>query len=150
MKAVFVIIGVIIVLILFGVMLSGIDDAQTSQRDDAFAGVATAPAVYTADVQLVVDIYDNNIVNVVSIISDNALDAPLPDTYVAASNTLTVRGLAANDSRSLVVTYKYGSLTGTAAKAGTFLDMIPLLMGMIIVVIIVAAGYMAWSRSKGG
>lgn len=149
MKAAFTIVGVIIVIVLFGTMITGIRTAQTEERLDAFTGVTTGAGENEADVILVTDVYGNDILNVVEIISDNGLDAPLPDSYTSGNNSLTVRGLAASDTRSLDVTYRYDALTGDSAAAGTFLGMVPIFVGIAVVVILVAAGVAAWS-ARGG
>lgn len=149
MKAALAVIGVIIILVLFGTMMVGINQAKKDERVDAFAAVVTGGGVNEADVVLVADIFDNNILSVTSILSDNILDAPLPDTYVAASNTLTVRGLAASQTRGLTVTYDYGALSGDAESTGTFLDMIPIFIAIAAVLIIVGAGIAVFTRRGG-
>lgn len=139
MKVAFTIVGVVIVLLLFGTMMTGINSARTDERTDAFAAVVTGVGETEADVVLVADLYGENILNVVSITSDNALDAPLPDSYTAATNTLTVRGLAASDTRALDVEYQYDAMTGDAAPAGTFLGFVPVFVAIAIVAIVVGA-----------
>lgn len=146
MKAAFTIVGVVVVLILFGTMMAGINAAETDERTDDFAGVATGMGVTEADVVLVTDLDGNDILSVVEITSDNIADAPLPDTYVGGTNTLTVRGLNDNDTRGLSVTYKYDALTGDAAPAKSFLGMVPLFVGIAILLIIVGAGIAAFAN----
>lgn len=140
MRAVAVIVAVILVLSLFGVMVNGINDAQTTERVDAFAGVTTGVVENDADVVLVADPWGDSILGIISIVSDNALDAPLPDSYVTATKTLTVRGLAASDTRGLTVTYDYGSLQDHAANIGTFLGMTPLFITIALISLVVCAG----------
>lgn len=143
MKAVFAVLGVILILGMFGVAMTGIDDARTSERTDAFAAVVTGGGITTADVELVADPYDDDILQVESITSDNVLDAPLPDAYVTATNLLTVRGLAAADTRTLTVVYNYGTQD---RSVNTFLGMVPLLIGAAILMILVGAGWAAFSH----
>lgn len=150
MRAALAVIGVIIILVLFGTMMVGIKSAQTLDRDDNFAAVTTGPGVTTANVVLVTDPFDNSILNIDSIISDNTLDAPLPDSYVPASNTLTVRGLKDSDTRALIVTYSYGSLTGSAAPTGQFLKMIPIFVAIAALLIIVGAGIAIFINKNAG
>jgi hypothetical protein len=149
MRAALAVIGVIIILVLFGSMMAGIKSAQTDERDDAFNAVTTGPGVTTADVVLVTDIYDNDILNVSSIVSDNIADAPLANAYTPASNTLEIRGLADTDTRNLIVTYAYGTLTGAASSTSSFLNMIPIFIAISAVVIIVGAGIFVFAH-KGG
>lgn len=150
MRAALAVIGAIIILVLFGTMMVGIKSAQTSERSDVFNAVTTGAGATTANVVLVADPFENDKLNVSSIISSNALDAPLPDSYVSASNTLTVRGLKDGDTRNLTVTYLYGSLTGKAAPTGQFLGMIPLFVGIAIVVIIIGAGIFVFAHKGAG
>lgn len=140
MRAVAVIVAVILVLSLFGVMVAGIDDAQTDERVDVFGGVTTGVGETTADVVLVADPWNDDILSIVSIVSSNSSDAPLPDSYVTATNTLTVRGLAASDTRGLTITYDYGSLDEHASQIGTFLGMTPLFITIALIALVVTAG----------
>ena len=135
MKAVFVIIGVIIVILMFGVMVGGIKSAQTAERTDLYN--STTAAETDEDVVLVGTLYDEDLLNV-TITSDLPADAPVPNTYTAVSRTLNIEGLAANETRQLTVTYLYGSLTGAAASAGTFLGLTPLLVAIGVLLLIVA------------
>jgi hypothetical protein len=150
MRAALAVIGVIIILVLFGTMMAGIQTAQTDERTDTFLAVTTGGGITTAPVVLVTDIYDNNILNVTSITSDNVLDAPLADSYNSANNTLTVRGLNASDTRGLTVIYEYSALTGSAESAGTFLNLIPILVGVACLVILVGAGIFVFAHKGGG
>jgi hypothetical protein len=136
MKSVFVIIGVIVVILMFGVMISGIKSAQTAERIDLYNSV-TGGGDFDTDVVLVGTLYDDDLLNA-TITSDNALDAPVPTLYVPLTRTLTVSGLVASDTRQLTVTYLYGSLTGAAASAGTFLGITPLLVAVGVLLLIVA------------
>lgn len=141
MKVALTVIGVIIVLAMFGTMLGGINAAETDERTDVFAAVVTGLGETTADVILVADIFDNNILNVTSITSDNVLDAPLPDTYVEGTNTLTVRGLNANDTRGLTIVYEYDALDDQAV--GTLFGLLPLLVVVAVIMILIGVGIMA-------
>jgi hypothetical protein len=146
MKAALAIIGVVIILILFGTMMSGINDAQTLERTDTFVGVVTGGGITEADVVLVADPFNNSILSVTSLTSNEVLDGPLPDSYVTGTNTLTVRGLNASDTRTLTVVYDYGSLTGSV---GTFLGMIPIFVAIAAVLIIIGAGIAVFASRRG-
>lgn len=137
MKVAMTIIGVIVIILLFGTMMSGLSEARTDERTDAFAGVTTGVGVVEADVVLVAELYSDDILQVVSITSDNGSDAPLPDSYTPATNTLTVRGLAASDTRGLSVVYKYDALTGDSAPAGRFMGFLPFFIVIAVVLILV-------------
>lgn len=83
-------------------------DFRTSEYTAPYIA-ATAPGVTTADVVLTQDLFNNATANV-TISSNNVLDAPLPFAFVSATDTLTVSGLAADDSRTLTLVYKISAL----------------------------------------
>ena len=69
----------------------------------------TAPGVTTADVVLTEELFNEATANIV-ISSNNPDDAPLPFEFVGVTNTLTVSGLAADDTRTLTIVYKISAL----------------------------------------
>ena len=149
MKGAMVILAVILILSVFGVMLTGIQDANTDERTDAFSAVTTGVGETTAEVKLVAELYDSDLLHVVSISSDDDSESPLPDSYATLNNTLTVRGLATNSTRSLEVTYRYGALTGDSENAGVFLRIIPFIGAFALVFLIIAAVYSEWQKRRG-
>jgi len=149
MKAIFAVIGVIIILFLFGTMLTGITSAQTDSRIDTFASVTTGVGETEADVDLVTDPFNDNILNITSITSNNDDDAPLPDYYLTSTNTLTVRGLNASDTRTLIVTYNYGSLGDNSETIDRLLDIMPMLVAVAAIIILVVACFAGYQWVKG-
>ena len=145
MKVVLTIIGVILVLLMFGLMMGGIKDAQTDSRTDTFS-VTTAPAATTADVVLVADLYNDSILEITGLTSDVSTDNALPDSYVSATRTLTVRGLDDDETRTLTVTYRYDALTGDSASTGSFLGFIPIFVIIAVVLILVGGMIAVFSR----
>lgn len=146
MKVVMTVIGVIVILILFGTMLGGISEAETDLRTDSFAAVVTGGGITDADVVLVTDLYDNSILNVDSITSDLGTDVPLVNTYTAITNTLHIHGLTASETRTLTVIYKYDALTGDKEPVGTFLGFLPTLVIIAVVVIVIAVLVVAFKN----
>jgi hypothetical protein len=145
MKVVLTIIGVILVLLMFGLMMGGIKDAQTDSRTDTFS-VTTAPAETTADVVLVADLYNDSILEITGLTSDVSTDNALQDSYVSATRTLTVRGLDDDETRTLTVTYRYDALTGDSASTGSFLGFIPIFVIIAVVLILVGGMIAVFSR----
>lgn len=139
MKMAITIIGVILVILLFGTMMGGITNARTDERTDAFGAVVTGGGVTTTDVTLVADLYGDDILNVVEITSDLGTDVPLVNAYNPATNALTVHGLTASQTRTLSVVYKYDALIGDSATAGMFMGFVPLFVVIAVVFIIVGA-----------
>ena len=146
MKVVLTIIGVIVVLLMFGTLLLGIGEAQTDARTDSFGAVVTGGGITTADVVLVAALYGDSNLNVTSIASSLGTDVPIVGTYTANTRTLQVNGLTASQTRTLTVIYKYDVLTGDKAPVGTFLGFIPTLVIIAVVVIIIAALVMAFKN----
>jgi len=146
MKIVLSIIGVILVILMFGTMIAGIKTAQTDERTDSFGAVTTGGGITTASVVLVADLFDDSVLNVTSVTSSLNTDVPLVNTYVPGTNTLSVVGLTASETRTLTVIYKYGSLTGTSAPASSFFGFLPLLVVIALVVIVIAAMVAAFKK----
>lgn len=146
MKVALTIIGVIVVLMMFSTLLGGIDTAQTDERTDNFGAVVTGGGITTADVVLVTNLYDGDVLNVVSVTSDLGTDVPLAFSYTALTRTLTINGLTAAQTRTLTVIYKYDALTGDNAAVGSFFGFLPFLIAVALVVIVVAAVMMAFKN----
>jgi len=132
-------------------MMTGLNAAQTDERTDTFA-VDTGVGETDADVVLVADLFNNSLISVTDITSNCTTDNPLPDDYTSTSNTLSVRGLDTDTSRTLEVTYQYDALTGDSAPASTFMGLVPLFVIVAAVVILVASGIggFMYFRGRGG
>ncbi len=145
MKTAFAIIGAILILVLFGTMISGMREAQTDEQEDNFGAEVTAPGTTTADVVLTAPLYGEELTNIVSITSTLGTDVPLATDYTPLTRTLEVSGLDDDASRTLTVTYLFGAL-GDYVGVGTFLGLTPLLVGIGAVIIIVAAMVLAFKN----
>lgn len=145
MKTIMIIIGVILILMMFGTMLGGINNAKTDERTDDFT-VVTGIGETTADVVLITNLYGASLLHVVSVVSSLGTDVPLQTDYTALTRTLEVSGLTADTTRTLSVSYRYDALTGDNAAAGTFLDMLPLFIGIALVVVVIAGLVMAFKN----
>jgi hypothetical protein len=146
MKVALTVIGVIVILLLFGTMMGGINDAQTDLKTDNFAAVVTGGGITTADVVLVTDLYGGDVLNVTNVTSDLGTDVPLAFSYAALTRTLTINGLTAAQTRTLSVIYKYDALTGDSATVGSFFGIIPLLVAVAVIAIIAGVIYMAFKN----
>jgi len=145
MKVIFTIIGVVMVLLLFGTMMGGITEAQTDERTDAFGAIVTGGGDVDAAVVLVGDLYGNDILNVTSVTSDLVTDVPLVSVYVPGTNTLTIIGLTASDTRTLTVIYLIDALTASPGVS-TFFGLLPLLVVIALVVVVVAGMIVAFKN----
>lgn len=131
MQTVFLIVGLVITIMMFPMALSAMHDIQTDSQTEVEAAVTTGVGVTTANVVLTYDIFNENLANVTSITSDELTDVPVAGTWVAATNTLTVTGLAADDSRTLTITYNYDGLTDYTGL-GTVVGISPILLWLVI------------------
>jgi methionine synthase I (cobalamin-dependent) len=142
------IIGIAIVLTMFPIITDSVSTVQTDQNVESYAAVATGIGETSADVVLSEDLYNGRSASVVSITSDNIGDTPVAGTYTALTNTLAVNGLKANDTRTLVVTYKIdalGDYTGLGAMAG----LTPLLIWVAIIAVLIGS-IAAVFKGRGG
>lgn len=106
MKSLLIIFGTLMLLLYIPVVIEGTRDAQTEDYDLSFAGVTTAAGVYSANVTLTTDIYDDNVLSVASVSSNVSSDSPSASAFNSSSKVLTVNGLAASSTRTLDLTLK--------------------------------------------
>ena len=85
-------------------------DFRTDSRTDTFS--TTTGALPSANETLLDDLYDGEPGSVDRIVSDNATEAPLANTYNAISRVLNITNLAANTTRILNITYDFDALGG--------------------------------------
>ena len=111
-------------------------DYRTDQRTDTFS-TDTAVGVTTANETLLGDLYDCDMGSI-DIDSDEATDAPLPNSINCTSQELNVTGLTANTTRTLNITYDYDALAGNNA-IDTLVGWLPYIWILIIVVFPMAA-----------
>lgn len=141
------IVGIAITFIVFPIIMDATSDVQTNAESQVFAAQATGAGVTEVDVVLTEDLWESLVAHVTSVTSDNVADTPVAGSYAAATNTLTVTGLAASDTRELTVAYTADALTdytGMSAMVGVT----PLLVWVSIIGIAIA-GIWAGFKSKG-
>ncbi|AAW39851.1 hypothetical protein [Dehalococcoides mccartyi] len=139
------IIGIAVVFIIFPMVMDSTHDVQTDRYVETEAAVATGAGETSAGVVLTYELYNNVNTSVISITSDEVTDVPVAGTWTQATKTLTVTGLAAEDSRTLTITYEHDALTGFTGM-GAFAGIIPLLILVAIISVLVAG---IWSSVKG-
>lgn len=103
--------GVILLFNFFPTVTDSTHDLQVDVDVQIEATVTTGAAETTADVVLDEELWKSRTTSVTSITSDNVTDEPAADSYVEATQTLTVSGLAESDTRELTITYEYDALT---------------------------------------
>lgn len=115
---------------------SAIYDFRTDLRTDTFSAT-TAVGEDSANVTLLADLYDCDMGSI-DIDSDDATDAPMPNTYNCTSRELNVSWLTDNTTRILDVSYDSSALKGNPA-IDTLLGWIPYIWILIICVFPMAA-----------
>lgn len=134
------IIMVAVMFIMFPIVMDASHDLQTDDFVQTEAAVVTGVGVTTADVVLDEDLWDDATTSVLSITSDEVTDVPVANTYTAGTNTLNITGLAADDSRTLVITYEYDGLTDYTGM-GALVAVAPLLLFIGVIGAVVGGLY---------
>ena len=129
------IIAIAIAFIIFPIVLDATSSllahsSEVMQTDE----VTTALAETTAEVVLEHELYEADVLNVVSITSTLGTDVPVADSYVEATKTLTVGGLTVDSIRNLATTCETESMgvytgLGSIAKVAPLMVFIGLLAG---------------------
>ncbi len=116
-----------IILILFPAFLMGINNSRITSYPQTVPNIVLGGGVTSYEVTLTKALFGNDVVNVTSITTSlsDALENPAASTYVTATKKLTVIGLKESATRTLVVTYNYGSLDSTS---DTFMSNLPIFL----------------------
>ena len=122
MKSLIIVFGVLLLIIGLPAFFTSINDAQVEEYTQTFAGVATGAAVYSANVTLSEDLYNDNVISVTDSSSNITSDSPSAATYNSVSGVLLVEGLDASQMRTLSITYEIAS-TLLASGMGIFFTM---------------------------
>ncbi len=144
MKHALVLIGLVVVLLMFGSMVSGVKDSRSDSVNNSF--IVSTVSANTANVTLTQAMWTGGTSDVVSITSTNVSDAPLASAYTSATRQLTVAGLEAqNATRTLTVNYLVDALsdhTGT----DSILKFTPLLFAVGVVAILIGLIWKAFGK----
>jgi len=116
-----------------GEMSTGVTGLRTDPTTEAFV-VVTGAGVTSANVTLVNDPFQDDLVNITSITS-NASETPIATTYTTATNALLVTDLTAATTRTLTVNFDFETVDPVWSAIGPFLLL--LLIGSIAALIFV-------------
>lgn len=136
MKAVVLIIGVCLIILLLGAVMAGIRDFRSAEISRPY-NVTTAAGITSANITLTQDLYDDDTAYI-TITSNITGDAAVPFSYTPATRSLLVSGLAENSLRQLSVEYRYNQLD-TYWGADLASKVWPLFLGLGIIGIIIGA-----------
>ena len=126
-------IGAVIIILMLPFTFTGIDEARQATYAQTVPSIGAETDV---DVVLLKPLYNDDLVNVITITSDNSEDVPAVNSYTTGSKMLNIIGLSGSDTRNLIVTYGYARLAGAQ---DTFMGNLPLFL-IIGLVIMVALG----------
>ena len=107
MKSLTLMIGACVVILLLGAVLAGIEAFLMTDQVEPYN--VTTGAATTTTIPLTHDVFGDETLNI-SISSNVTEDAPVPQTYTAASNEVLISGLSENTTRRLTITYKVDAL----------------------------------------
>ena len=140
-----VFIGILAIFLLLGAfsgaILDGIKGWRTEDTTQSYI-VATGAGVTTANVTLSLELYNDEVTEVISVTS-NETETPIASSYDDATQKLLIAALNANDSRTLTVNY-YGLPDDDVMNAiGPFLGFI-VIGGLVFAIV-----YGVWKSKRG-
>ena len=148
MKGVFILLGALLLIILSPFAISSVHDARVTTYEESFTTITTAAGVTSANVTLSLDLFANSIANVTSETSNISGDLPSSSNYTSAIDRLTVGGLLASSTRTLVIEYEIAN----PDLAEDLPSMDAILLVTIFLYFIMILGLIAaaiWSYFKG-
>lgn len=136
--------GVFLIIMLFafgGTISNGITNLRTEPITNG-GTVITGGGVTSGDVVLTREIFNDNLNNITSITSTDVSDTPTATTYDYLTNTLTIDGLEASQTRTLTIVYRSELVDVFWQAIGPFMPF--LIFGGILA----AIGYFVWKGGK--
>ncbi len=140
MKSALMLIGACIVILLLPAILPSISDFRSQDYSEDHI-VTTNVSETQSEISLSQELYSDATYNAV-VTSNISEDAPIPSSYVSATQVLTVTGLEADNTRRLTVDYKIDALPeypGASVASAIW----PLLIIVGVIGIIAGAVYSA-------
>jgi len=144
-KSVIGLIGIGVVIILMGVIMSALKSSATNSRLDSFS-VTTQSGQTTAIVGTQELPWKGLTSSVQSITSNYASDYPLCEQV--SGNEVTIEGLAPSETRVVTITYLYDANQGFTG-AGEMIDIAPLLLWVGIIVMIIGISVAIFQSRHG-
>lgn len=131
MKSVMILIGVVVVIMMLGAMMLALNTFR-AEAITAPYNVTTDGSTTQATVTLANPVLDDNKINI-TVTSSDQDDAPIPFTYVAATDSLTITGLAISTTRTLTVVYDTPAQDGVVDILARYFPVF-LVLGIIAIV----------------
>jgi len=148
LKGVFILLGALLLIILSPFAISSVHDARVTTYEESFTSISTAAGVTSTNLTLSLDLFADSISNITSETSNITGDVPSSSNYTSAINRLTVGGLLASNTRTLVIEYEIAN----PDLAEDIPSMDAILLVVIFLYFIMILGLIAgaiWSYFKG-
>lgn len=145
MKALTLLIGAIIVILLLGATLGAINEFRSTDIEEPY-NVSTGANETTVDIELTQELFGDNTISA-TVTSNLTGDAPVSYSYESSTQTLTVAGLLESSSRRLTIDYKTDALWDYPG-AGIATRMWPLFLVLGVIGLIIAAVIAAMRRGS--
>ena len=118
------IVAIVVILLMFPLLLSGVHTTQTTTQTQTVADVVTTSGT-SATITLTTSLWHTNLANVT--IAGGAGDTPVASAIGANGLTMTVTGLATSATRALTVSYPSDALADYTGLS-TFVSLVPFLV----------------------
>ena len=145
MKSALSIIAACLVILLLPATLYAINDFRMTDYEEGH-NITTEAAETTASVQLSQKLFNDD-TSLVSASSNCTQDAPIPSSFVPATDILTITGLAEDTSRLLTLTYKIDALEDYMG-AGIGARVWPIFLVLGVIGLVVSAVYSAMRHGE--
>jgi hypothetical protein len=149
MRSILLTFGAMLIILMFPVLLTSIQDARTDEYTQNFVGVSTAANVTAANVTLAIDVWEDTVSSVSSINSSTGTESPTADAYNSATRLLTIGGLDANSSRNMTVLYLHQASTVSDLQTTEYLFTVVIWFAVLVVLgLLVAALFHAFQGAR--
>lgn len=145
MKSALLVIAACLIILLLPATVAAINDFRMTDYEAGYM-VTTGGGETSADVELSQELFNDD-TSLVSVSSNSTNDAPIPSTYVDATDTLTIIGLNQSTTRLLTLTYSINALEDYVG-AGIASRVWPIFLVLGVIGLIVGAVYNATKHGE--
>lgn len=105
MKSLIICFGAILLMVCMPLFNDSVHDARTDEYSQSFAGEETGSGVYSGNVTLSEDLFNDHVGNVEEITSNVSSDSPTATSYNSANNLLVYGGVVGSENRTMWYEY---------------------------------------------
>lgn len=128
MKAVMALLGVALVFLMLGGIMSGIEAFRGETYSEPH-NVTTDESTESTNIVLALPVLDATVANI-TVSSSDTDDAPVPFAYATATRQVTVNGLAVSTTRTLTIEYQIQRQEDAADVGAKFLPAFLIIAGI--------------------